>query len=339
MALEDRVADYIGANNIPATVDLDAALQDATVKHLRILSPQQQRKYATEKAVADPGGLDISDSVLVEANKSGYPSIMFSANWKGRLSDSDSIYEATDQSPAHYFEDNKVFVVPGGGSALVIDYPTIDSTTDTSIGVLPDDLEVATIILTAIHVLNRDITDDLSNVATSLNLPAAPTLTSYPTAPTLPTPPTYSDPTKPDLTTNYSDLDTRISDDDVEVAGVIIQEIQTQLAEYQRDVEEAIGEYNADVSNYQTELSGDLEVYSSEVQQIASENSELLQQYQTDTQAEISRVQTVAQAITAVTETKFKQIQTLQALYQQYLQPYMSEAPNDATGNGRIATT
>lgn len=380
MSLEDRVADYIGQNNIPASIVLDDTFQDAAVKHVRMMSAVQLRKFATTKTVTGGTGLDVSGSIVIEVHKDGYPSLLFPPSWKGRLTDSNSLFEATTQSPGHYFEDNNVFVEPSGGQALVIDYPVIDADVDTEIPILPDDLEVATIIYVAMHVLNRDLQDEIADITTSITLPAAPTLTSYPAVPTitiaattvtpttisaLPSPPVYNAPTKPTLTTNYSDLDTRITDDDVEVAGVILQEIQTQLTEYARDIDQAVAEFQANNADYQREADRileqarvtlqeeikqadttlteevqqaqiDLSLYSAEVNSVTQENAALLRQYQIDTEAEIQRVQTEIRGTIAIVETEQRMITNLRYLYEQYLQPYMQN-PNDTTADARIA--
>lgn len=327
MALEDRVAAYIGANNLPGNTDLDEFLKNGTAKHLRYLSPAQQRQYATEVTVSDSTGYDLSNNILVDVDKGGYPSVEVPSNWSARITDSDSLFEATDESPAHYVSEGTLHVEPGGGTARILTLPDVDADTDTEIAVLPPDLETATVIYGAIQVLNSNLADAVADVVDTLTLPTAPTLTSYPSQPsptlsaaptvsatsvgTLPTPPSYSAPSKPtDLSTDYDAFDTREDDDDVEVAQTILGKIQSELEEYGLDVKNSVTGFQADLEDFNREVDRLIQQAQITLQEAIKDADLSLQQDIEEYRLTLQEYQAEVQAVTAENQNLLAEFNT-----------------------------
>src|SRR5699024_8362287 len=108
----------------------------------------------------------------------------------------------------------------------------------------------------------------------------APSYTS-PTAVTINASPTYSAPSKPSgLTSDYTDTDTRITDDDVEIASTIISKIQSEMREYATDVQEAVERYGGDIGKWESENRLKLEQYGLELQDAVNSFNEANTAYQ-----------------------------------------------------------
>lgn len=143
-----------------------------------------------------------------------------------------------------------------------ISYPSAPELTDLDLSTLslPTEYTKPTVSLTETPTIS-DI--DLS----SITVPSAPTAPSFTytdatassvtstSIAALPTAPSFSSPSKPtDLSDDYSEFDTRQADDDVEMAANVIQKIQSELQEYQADLQDAVESFNADIAEYQSEV-------------------------------------------------------------------------------------
>lgn len=314
---KSRIEEYVG------TTGDDTALSNWLTQgarlHVRIMPMQQLIKYASDTAVPT-GGLAVANTVVLSVDKDGAPSTQYPSNMRVRLSDTNSIHNATAFSPAHVIHAGKIYVFPDGGNAETVELPDVLAT-DESISVLPKDLEDATVLYAAIQQLQKYLSDDYSSISVSFTLPTEPTLQSYPTAPTItitgssvtpttisdfgtapsytsPTAvtinasPTYSAPSKPSgLTSDYSDTDTRITDDDVEIASTIISKIQSEIREYATDVQEAVEHYGGDIDKWESENQLKLEQYGLELQDALNSFNEANTAYQAEIQKNIQQAQ------------------------------------------------
>lgn len=236
---KSRIEEYVG------TTSDDTALtnwltQGATF-HVRLLTPDQLYRYASEQSVS-ASGFTIGDSIILEVDKSGNPSTQYPPNFKGRLTDSGSIHKATEFSPAHILRGGKLFVYPDGGTALTVDMPSV-AFGDTEIDVLPPDLEGATALYAALQFLVSELSSDLANVSNTLSLGNVPTL---PVAPT-----------KSSLTSDYSDVDTRLTDDDIELSQGRLKKIETRLGEFARDIQKYSSEVQAELGKFSSDINAD----------------------------------------------------------------------------------
>lgn len=95
-------------------------------------------------------GVSIDGYRFFRGHKSGYEARIVNPGLKTQLADSNSIYKASATNPKAYIENGEVYIEPGGGTAIVYQYPTVVYT-DTTITGFPRELYHGVVLYAAIH--------------------------------------------------------------------------------------------------------------------------------------------------------------------------------------------
>ena len=113
------------------------------------LPENKLRDYTTN--VSDGGsGVSITDYRFYRAHKSGYKAREVDPGLKAQAADSDSIHKATATDPIFYIENGLIYILPGGGTAIVIAYPTV-AYSGTTISGFPTELNEGVVLYTSIQ--------------------------------------------------------------------------------------------------------------------------------------------------------------------------------------------
>lgn len=130
---------------------------------IRYIPPNLQWHYTTE--LTDSGsGVALNGALVLGAHKSNRWAREWPVSRKAELSDTNSLYQASTFTPAFYVDGNSLYVLPGGGTAVVITAPSVTFETE-EITALPEQFgELATlyaalrIILHALQDLGASLT-------------------------------------------------------------------------------------------------------------------------------------------------------------------------------------
>ncbi len=133
--------------------------------------------------VTDTGsGIAITGNRFVKAHKNNYNAPLIDSGLAAQVADILSVFYATAKSPKAYILGTELFVLPGGGTGIVVPYPTV-AYGDTSITSFPSELVEAVVLYAAIKSLHQIMnTEMITNMdAISLTMPNAPNL-AFPVA-------------------------------------------------------------------------------------------------------------------------------------------------------------
>jgi len=270
-----RVEDRVGS------IGDTAALTDwltASGRYLVNLIPLDRlQKYAVD--LTDAGsGVNISGHRILRAHKDNYKANQVDPGLAAQVIDSGSIHYATSKDPVWYAISNKGFVKPGGGIIPGIPYPTI-AYGDSAIASFPTDLDDGVVIHTCIQARLRQLTDlyesvdDLAfNGGVLPSIPSAPSFTF--------TAVTYTDAdynaavyvdalidtisstsitftdglsySPPVFTGSYSNVDTALTAEDIELSNAHLGKVNVQLNEYQNELAESMNEFAKDKAVFDT---------------------------------------------------------------------------------------
>lgn len=327
----ERIESLVGSTTgIVSTTLVTQFLQDAAKEIINTLPPTELYIVGTE--LTDSGsGASITGARFLYATKSGRMAKETSAAMKASLSDNDSIYKATNFSPACYREGNKVYILgdTAGGSAWAVSYPAV-AYGDSTITNYPKELESLVALRAAIDCRQSQITYFRANSfpsapnvsplvigAVAPTAPSAPSIsytdalpsTIWPSPSTfgvLPTVPTY---TPPVSGADYTALDSAYTLEDSELAAIQLQKVSNKLNEYQTNISNSVNSFNKEVTSFQANMTSK----------------------QLDMQAQIQWYQ---QNYDKETDLNLQnEIQTLQAAVQQYsasLSKYQAEVQSYA---------
>ena len=167
-------------------------------------------------------------------------------------------------------------------------------------------------------VLTLGAAPTISDLSISANAPVPPTLTSN-TVSFSTTAPVY---TSPIVTPSFSDVDNFIStDEDVELAGAKIQEINAQIGEYQANIQNQLNIFNDANVEYQSEFQKAIK--NADLSQV--DDSQLIQKYQ----AELQEYQAnVSKEIQEYQQNLDADLRVWQAERQTDLQKYSADIQN-----------
>src|SRR5574343_250876 len=251
--VEDRIGD----------VGDDAALSDWLTAGGRyitnLLPPQRIEKFTT--TLTDSGsGVSITTSRVLSAHKAGYNAVLVPSGLAAQVADSASIHYAGTTDPVFYILNGLAFVKPGGGSVIAMAYPTV-AYGDSTITAFPADLDEAVVLYASIQGRIRQLSDlamttigGITFVTPVIPLPPASPSFTY-------TPGTYTnanyDPAiyikalidtisattvsftdtlsfvPPVFTGIYTNTDTALTNQDIELASGHLSKVATQLNEMQ----------------------------------------------------------------------------------------------------------
>lgn len=247
-----RVEDKIGA------VSDDVALSDyltAGAKFItNILPPERVEKFTTD--LTDAGsGVSITTSRILRAHKTGYGARRIDAGLSAQALDSGSIHYAISTDPVWYVSNGLAFVQPSGGTVVGMAYPTV-AYGDSTITAFPSDLDEGVVLYACIHGRLRQMSDLTITTLGGLSV----TTMTPPTAPSA-------------ISVAYTNTDTALTNQDIELAGGHLNKVQIQISEYGAKLQL----YNSDIAVYSNQiqeetarLSSRIAQYSQQYQQLAS---------------------------------------------------------------------
>ena len=326
--LQQLVNGYIGTTGAGSdTNSLNQWLTEGAQLLIMKLPDKALKPYATILPVTS-GGIIVSAYRILEVYANNYHSIEFPAGMKAQLTDPDSVYFAIPTSPGHVFDDNKLFILPSGGSVLSIPLPVL-TVVSTSIPGLPIELVQAVILYTAIH-------GTLQNISTNKDALAAVSFNSF-VAPTTITAPSF---TFTSLTTNAVSITTVIdlsaqltqlstyldTNNDFELAQGKISDIQTRLAQFIQQTQLALEQALANAkdandvekTNSLENLKADIEEYSAKLQKYSAD----LSVFSGELQQEVQRVSSLINQLNSESQQLDLLLKSLQNEYSNYLKLY-----------------
>lgn len=304
-----RIEDKIG------DVGDDIALSDfltAGAKFITNILPLERLiKYTTN--LTDAGsGISVTTYRVVSANKSGYGARLVPHTLAGAVGNSSSIHYPSTTDPVYYILNGLAYVKPSGGTVVAMAYPTV-AYSDSTITAFPIDLDEGVVLYACVQGRLRQMSDltittlgglSISTIAKPI-APASPSFTysdvsytdaSYTSADYTPaiytnalidtisaTTISFADTlayTPPVFGGSYSNVDTALTNQDIELSNAHLNKVNTQLDQMQKDLLNSLNEFNKDKGEFDANL------------QIALSQAQLTQQRlveQTRIQVELNR--------------------------------------------------
>jgi len=285
-------------------ITTDADMNDWLTSGAKVLVDKIPMNKAERVAtlVTDAGsGIALTDKRLLRAHKGGYPAPIVSGGIKTQMADSNSLEYAVTKSPRAYVENTKLYVLPSGGTGIVIPYPTV-LYSESAVTNFPAELYEAMILYAAVFGLQQLYNLYVTTDVAAVTAPTAPTTPPAPafsytdasgttvavtsiTAPTsitrsLTAPPGTIAATTIDISAltlptytipvglaNFTNAETYIAtDEDLDQADTELKQQQTK-----------IGQLGADIQNAGAEYKKNLDIYRADVDKTVL-NAQLLQQ-------------------------------------------------------------
>jgi len=241
---QTRIEDYIGS------VGDTAAESDWLTEGARIiadrLQPDRLMLYATDKDDTDGStGISLAGGRPLSAHKSNYPATRITVNEKAMAADSDSNHYASTKDPVWYVDAQKGYVLPSGGTIKWFVYPTV-AYSGSTISNYPSEAYGALVLYAAIQGQVRIISDLIKTTMAGVSFSLSGTLPTIASA-------TFSY-TKPTFGGSYTNIETALTNIDLERAQAEGLELQLQLDEHAKDIQNELNEYNKDVQQSQANL-------------------------------------------------------------------------------------
>lgn len=313
---------------------ISSSIQDVGAEIISI-APLGKLKNVTKNIAIGGSGLNITAQKIIAVDKGDYTAREVPATDKARFKSATSIYASSDTSPVFYVEGQNIFVIGAAATGetsgtlhSVPIVPTSDGDTaiihsSTAMEHFPKEAIRLLIVGGAMRCLQRLMSDiSLSDITLPVN-PSPPSLSSNSISFST-TAPVY---TAPLVAPSFSTVDTYIAtDEDVELAGIKIQEINSQLSEYQSHIQNELNVFNDANTEYQAELQRAIE----NARLSSQDDAQLLQKYQLEVQdyqnlvnAEVQKQQSDLQKDSADFQFKTNQYGLLSAEYMKGLQLFM----------------
>ena len=304
-----RIEDKVGA--VSDTAALSDFLTAGAKFIVNILPPNRLIKFTTN--LTDSGsGVSVTTSRVLGANKSGYGAREIPQSLIAQIANTSSIHYAGTTDPVFYILNGLAFVKPSGGTVVAMAYPTV-AYSDSTITAFPIDLDEGVVLYACIHGRLRQMSDltittlgglSISTIAKPI-APAYPAFTftevsytdaSYTSAEYTPaiytnalidtitsTSVSFSDTLNyiaPVFGGSYTNVDTALTNNDIELSNAHLSKVNSQLEEMQKDLLVSLNEFNKDKGEFDANL------------QIALTDAQLAQQRlveQTRTQVELNK--------------------------------------------------
>ena len=201
------------------------------------------------------------------------------ASQRGRVADSDDMEYATTSDPAYYVKDGKFNILPSG-AGLLVSMPTysqtspLDASAISTITNFPNEAEYLVVLYAAIKALQQVMNGKSSSLPTDVTLPSAPVAPEISTV-------SYTDATNADATVGAIVVSDKIdisgnapsfvspvsssadfakvtsyveTDEDVELAAAKVQQIQSQISDFNAKMQESTNKFNKENVRYQMEF-------------------------------------------------------------------------------------
>lgn len=267
MTLLAQVQKYVGST----IVDTDgyvSTLLTQGARHLIDLLPESKllqiamtSDFTNSISIYDKRLIDVHSSDSRMARKIDMGEVY-------RSQDTGSIYyvnpaSTTVKDIVYWIEGGNLFILPAGGSAQYVTYPTVVAS-NTFIHGFPFDMEHIAVLYASVHATMNLFNTKYATVA-SITPPAAMTKV------------TVLSPALISTSTEYGYVNTSLgTDEDIELANGWLNKIQNIISENNL----AIQKYQTDVSQNSQFAQTDIAIYSAKIQSALSELQQLLQQYQ-----------------------------------------------------------
>tara|TARA_R100000742_G_C4274376_1_gene94316 strand:- start:654 stop:1709 length:1056 start_codon:yes stop_codon:yes gene_type:complete len=313
----------IDDSSAPTRAELNQFLSDGAKEVLNSLPRSRQEMFTTSNELNSSSvSLTLLGSEVFSVTRDdgtiNQPCRKVPASLNGRIRDSGDMMAATATDPAYYIVNNILSVVPepsnsNNAHVQTLAYPTV-SYTHELIAKFPDDGEYLVPLYASIKSLQNKMSSKFAELPTDVTFtslpvaPVAPVLISNQIG-TLPTAPVY---TGLSIAPSFSTVDTFIStDEDVELASVKIQEINSQINEYQASMQNQMNLFNDANIEYQAEVNKLIE----NARLSSQDDAQSLQKYSN----ELSSYSTKVQIYQADASTK---IQNYNAKIQKHITDY-----------------
>lgn len=321
MAFKDSVEDYLGST-FSDTTALSRWLTDSARMMINIIPEHKLDNFTTAVTVSS-SGLSLADYRISKIHKGGYESIPINIGQSASALSASSIHYAIDSSPKHYYNNGMLFIIPSGGTALAVAYPTVLYSA-TTISNFPKELLEAVYIQTAIRCLIYNANESIGDLQDLEYYLAVP-----PTAPedetiiaAFGTLPTYTVPTVPVIT--YANAETRLTANDVELADSELKKIQVQLEQWSANQRDATAKFQEALTSYEGSVKRALEVAGLE----SKEKYELyalgLQKYATEINNYTQKFQAEAMKVTENIKSSSSQIAVLKQELKEIIDIYVN---------------
>ena len=290
---------------------------------------------------------------------------------------SSQMEKASTSDPVYYIESGYINALPSGNTTKYseVQYPVADLTAGTSgIGTFPDEAEHLVVLYASTKALQQMMSNKSSVLPSDVAMPAVP---SIPTISTI----SYTDatnedalvdvisvPSKIDISSNAPDFSAASlapdfakvtayveTDEDVELASSKLQQIQSQISEFNANLQKSTNVFNKDNVRYQMEfqeevtkvnqdLQAELERFrtkasiaqfnkqqdqalnlanaAKQVEDLISDNSSKMQKYASELQAYQAEVSSTIQNYNAKIQKQVTNYQWLVGQYQNLMADY-----------------
>jgi len=374
----------IDGSSAPTQTELTQFLTDGAKEVINILPPEKldwcssQQTFTSVMPGSEAETLNTGKVLRVYRNDGDYdrPCRRITPDKKGYVIDPDEMEYASMTDPVYYTENNKINVLPQGGACKYdeVQYPAV-AYTDSAISVFPDEAEYLVTLYASLKSLQNAMGSKSSSLPSDITLPSVPVVPSINTV-------SYTDATNADATIDAivvpakidvsSDAPTFVSpvspsadfakvtsyietDEDVELASSKIQQINTQISDFNAKLQEAQNVFNKENIKYQTEfqeevtkvnqdLQAELERFransnlaqfnkqqdqalnlanaAKQMEDIISDNNSKLQQYSSELQKYQGQVSSEIQNFNAKIQKQVTNYQWLTSQYQQLSMDY-----------------
>jgi hypothetical protein len=271
------------------TEDQDAVNQFITEGANEVINAMprsMQERIAEETTVTSGTTKSEGHKVLSMTRNDGtidQPCRRIPAGKRGRVADSSDMEYATTSDPAYYLNDGKFNILPSGGSGnklvSVLTYSQesgtlLDASGIDTIANFPNEAEYLVVLYAAIKALQQAMNGKSSSLPTDVTLPSAPVTPEIATV-------SYTDatnvdasiesivvPAKIDVSSNAPSFVSPVSssadfakvtsyvetDEDVELAAAKLQQIQSQISDFNAKMQESTNKFNKENVRYQMEF-------------------------------------------------------------------------------------
>jgi hypothetical protein len=275
---QTRVEDRVG------TISDTAALSDfltAGAKYITNLLPAERLEKFTTNLTDAGSGISVTAHKVLSANKSSYGARKVPNTMAAQVANSSSIHYAGTTDPVYYILNGSAYVKPSGGTVVAMAYPTV-AYGDSTITAFPSDLDEGVVLYASIQARLRQLTDLAMTTINGLSFvnqvpPAPPSAPSFTYAAATYTDAEYTSAvyvdalidtvastgitftdtlsyTPPVFSGSFTNTDTALTNQDIELANAHLNKIQTQLEEMQKGLSNSAGEFAKDKAVFDTDF-------------------------------------------------------------------------------------
>ena len=275
-----QVTDLVGTFSDETA--LDTFITEGANEVINAMPRSMQERVAEETAVSTGTTTSEGHKVLYMLRTDGtidQPCRRIPARQRGRVADSDDMEYATTSDPAYYVKDGKFNILPSG-AGLLVSMPTysqtspLDASAISTITNFPNEAEYLVVLYAAIKALQQVMNGKSSSLPTDVTLPSAPVAPEISTV-------SYTDATNADATVGAIVVSDKIdisgnapsfvspvsssadfakvtsyveTDEDVELAAAKVQQIQSQISDFNAKMQESTNKFNKENVRYQMEF-------------------------------------------------------------------------------------